>query len=57
MGAAGRVFRVREGKHRIPVEVGDGKGMSTKQKLVGAWPGSSEPEAIVLCLQSLNPHS
>ena len=40
----------------MPVEMGDAKKMNKKQKLIGTWTGRSEPEAIILCFESLSPH-
>lgn len=40
----------------MPVDMGDTKKMYKKQKLIGTWTGRSEPEAIILCSESLGPH-
>lgn len=37
----------------MPVPVGEGKRVNRKQKLTEAWTGRSEPEAIILCFETL----
>lgn len=57
MSASGRVIRVREGKQIVPVEIVERKRKNREQKLIGAWTGRAEPEAIIMCFESLSLYS
>lgn len=41
----------------MPVEIGEGKRKNQKEKLIGAWTGRAEPEAVIMCFENLSLYS